>query len=93
MTTPETELPVSNIPRKAVTSSQLAEVGHDPATNTLAVKFKHGSGGIYHYANVTAEDHEKLMKAPSVGSHFIQNIKKNPAKHPFVKHAEQKAAK
>ena len=30
-----------------VTSSQIKEIGHDPKTNTLAVRFKHG-GTLYH---------------------------------------------
>ena len=40
-----------------VTSSQLKEIGHDPATNTLAVRFKHG-GTLYHYAGVDAKKFE-----------------------------------
>lgn len=36
-----------------VTSSQVKEIGHDPATNTLAVRFSHG-GTLYHYASVDA---------------------------------------
>ena len=38
-----------------VKSSQVKAIGHDPATNTLAVQFAHGAGSIYHYPDVTAE--------------------------------------
>lgn len=67
-----------------VESSLLTAIGHDAETQTLAIKFKLG-GSVYHYANFSAEDYEKFSKAESVGSHFIKNIKSNPAKYPFTK--------
>jgi hypothetical protein len=70
----------NNIPMEPVKSSQIAAVGHDPDTNTLAVQFK--SGGTYHYANVTPEQFDGLRGADSVGSHFHQTIRHNEA-HPF----------
>lgn len=51
-----------------VKSLQLAGIGHDPATNTLAVKFS--NGGIYHYEGVTAKDYAAFLGAKSHGSHF-----------------------
>lgn len=56
-----------------VTSSSIAAIGHDPLTNTLAVKF-HG-GKTYHYSNVKPEDAAALMASKSIGSHFGQNIR------------------
>lgn len=63
-----------------VESSQVQEIGHDPATNTLAVRFK--SGGLYHYADVTAEQFSGLQKAKSVGAHLNAHIK---GRHEFKK--------
>jgi hypothetical protein len=68
---------------KPVTSSQLAAIGYDPETQTLAIEFK--SGGRYHYANFSPEDWAKLESAESVGSHFYRNIKPFPDRHPYTK--------
>jgi KTSC domain-containing protein len=53
-----------------VTSSNISEIGHDPDTNTLGVRFQarkgtpEGTPGpLYHYANVPAEKHAALMAA------------------------------
>jgi hypothetical protein len=59
--------------REPVTSSNLAEVGYDPETETLEVLFKHG--GIYQYFNVPAFINERLMTADSVGRFFNAEIK------------------
>ena len=67
---------------KPVTSSQIESIGHDPATNTMAIKFK--GGGLYHYANVKPEQHQQLLGAESIGSHFGKNFKKNSS-HPYTK--------
>lgn len=61
-----------------VQSSQVKAVGHDPATNTLAVQFMHGAGHIYHYPNVTAEAHKAFVESESIGKHFGQHIKQLP---------------
>lgn len=63
-----------------VTSSNVAAVAHDPATNTLHVKFK--NGGTYAYHGVTADEHHALLHAPSVGAHLHHHIK---AKYKGVK--------
>ena len=62
--------------RTPVTSSNIAEIGHDPDTNTLEIKFK--NGGVYSYAGVDAEKHATMMdptKTPSIGAFVHANIK------------------
>ena len=70
-----------------VTSSQIKAIGHHPETNTLAIEFptRAVEPSIYHYANFTAEQFDAFLKAESVGSHFIQNIKKHPDVHPHTR--------
>ena len=64
-----------HIPLTDVESSQVKSIGYDPATQTLAVQFKHGSGAIYHYPDVTADQHQAFLKAESIGAHFGRHIK------------------
>ena len=64
-----------------VKSSQIDQIGHCAATNTLAVKFKHG-GATYHYHGVTAEQFGNLQKAESIGSHLGKHIR---GVHKFTK--------
>lgn len=75
------------IAMQPVTSSQITAIGHDPATNTLAIQFpsKTGSGSLYHYDNFTADQFDAFKSAPSIGSHFIKQIKPNSDKHPYRK--------
>lgn len=61
-----------------VKSSQVKAIGHDPATNTLAVQFAHGAGHLYHYPNVTADMHKAFVESESIGKHFGQHIKALP---------------
>lgn len=74
-----------------VESSQIAAIGHDPETNTLAIQFPvkerylPAKGSLYHYDNFTAEDFAAFLAAPSKGSHFIRTIKANPTKYPYRK--------
>lgn len=56
-----------------VKSSQVHSIGHDTASNTLAVRF--ASGGTYHYHGVTAEQFAAMQKAESVGKYLGQHIK------------------
>lgn len=56
-----------------VNSSTISHIGHDQATNTLTISFK--NGGTYTYEGVPAEEHAKLMSAPSIGKHFMANIR------------------
>lgn len=69
------------IAMSAVKSSQVAEIGHDPATNTLAVRFSRG--GLYHYPGISAEQFTALQQAESIGAHLGKHIK-TPG-HKFVK--------
>jgi KTSC domain-containing protein len=57
---------------KKVKSSAIAEVGHDPQTNTLAVKFHDGK--VYHYSDFTADHFAEFQRQESIGSHFARNI-------------------
>jgi KTSC domain len=56
-----------------VESSNVAGVGHDPAADELHVRFKSGPT-VYVYSNVTAEKHQALMSADSIGGHGHGNI-------------------
>lgn len=73
----------------SVTSSQITEIGHDPATNILAVRFKHG-GTLYHYSGVTAEKFEQFKASESIGSFLGKHIKGH---HDFTKIIEKKEQK
>lgn len=72
-----------------VKSSQIAAIGHDPVTNTLAIQFspkKDGTpGSIYHYANVSAAQFDAFKSADSIGSHFGKVFKHNTKDFPFAK--------
>jgi len=71
---------------KEVKSSQIHSVGHDPATNTLAIRFKgkDGPGGLYHYPNCTAEKFKEFCECESKGKFFGANIKGHKD-HPHTK--------
>lgn len=74
------------IPLQPVASSQLHAIGHDPASDTLAIQFKakDGSpGSLYHYRNFSAADFAEFQAAESLGSHFKRTIKSNPEKYPY----------
>lgn len=62
----------------AVESSQVKAIGHDEATQTLAVQFNHGAGAIYHYPGVSRETFEAFKGAESIGKYFGQNLKHLP---------------
>lgn len=65
--------------RKAVSSSNIRSVGHDPASNVLEVEFS--SGQVFLYEGVPRELADQLVKADSVGRFFAQNIRTQfPAK-------------
>lgn len=63
--------------RQPVESSNIAEIGHDAASNTLEVAFK--SGAIHRYSNVNVDEHKALINAKSVGSHFHAHIRNKPS--------------
>lgn len=64
---------VMNITRKAVRSSNIRSVGHDPKTNEVHVEFH--SGDVWKYPGVSAAEHKAFVSAPSVGSYFHEHIK------------------
>ena len=59
--------------RKAVESSNLAEIGYDENDQTLEVKFK--KGVVYQYYEVPSTTYEELIEADSVGKAFQQLVK------------------
>ena len=67
--------------RTEVKSSLLQSVGYDPATRTLELQFKPKKDGepgkVYSYADVDQLTYEKFKAAPSLGSHFLKQIKPN----------------
>lgn len=69
-----------NITLVAVESSQIASIGYDAASKTLAIAFKKKNGppSVYHYDNVPADVHQQFMAAESKGRFFGANIKANP---------------
>jgi hypothetical protein len=71
----------------AVESSQIAAIGHDAETETLAIQFtsRTGPGSIYHYSNFTAEDFAAFRAAESAGAHFGKFIKPFGDRYPYVK--------
>ncbi len=79
------------IPLQDVVSSQIHSIGHDPETNTLAIRFFRGwgrdqaPGPLYHYANVDAEAYAAFRDAESLGKHFGQHIKPFADKYPYTK--------
>ncbi len=72
-----------NIPITPVESTQIAGIGYDGLSKTLAVKFKGGS--VYHYANVETQLFDDFMAAPSKGKFFGEKIKHFTDKYPFTK--------
>lgn len=56
-----------------VESSNLAAVGYDPTTSTLAVRFTNGT--LYHYPDVKPALHDQLMAAESKGKFFNANLR------------------
>jgi hypothetical protein len=74
-----------------VVSSMLDSIGHDPETQTLAVRFKakgDAPAPLRHYANVTAEVYAALAGAESVGKHFHAAIKSRSDLYPSAKISE-----
>jgi hypothetical protein len=65
--------------RTAVSSSHLASVGYDSATNTLEIEFNDGS--VYQYFNVPESIYRGLMQAASHGTYFDRYIKKGGYSH------------
>lgn len=86
---------MNRIPLNDVQSSQIAAIGHDPKTDTLAIRFKTWKGepsSLYHYANFTADDFAAFEAAESKGRHFGQHIKAHPDKYPYTRIEAKPAA-
>jgi hypothetical protein len=58
-----------------VVSSQVAAIGYDETTRTLAMTFTRGEGAVYHYADVSPETFAALKTAESIGAYFGKHIK------------------
>ncbi len=54
-------------------SSTIEAQGYDPASQTLAIRFK--SGGVYHYAGIPPDLAEEFQSADSPGSFHARNIR------------------
>ncbi|BEP54494.1 hypothetical protein GmRootV118_17380 [Variovorax sp. V118] len=76
------------IAMKPVKSQQVASIGYDAGSKTLAVTFTHGPGTVYQYPGVDAKVHADFLAAESIGTFFGKHIKTRP----FKKFAPPKAA-
>ena len=65
---------VPGINLSPVTSSQIAAVGYDTGSKTLAIQFNNGKK-VYHYAEVEQDEFEQLLHAESIGRHFGKHIR------------------
>ncbi|MET3514316.1 hypothetical protein ABIC63_002088 [Pseudacidovorax sp. 1753] len=75
---PVSDKPYVPIPATKVDSNQVASIGYDASTKTLALTFTRGPGHIYHYPNVEAKTHADFMAAESKGKFFGEHIKPLP---------------
>lgn len=71
-----------------VKSSIVSAVGYDALSQTLHMKFP--SGKVYAYEGVSAEQHEHLMEAESIGKHFGAEIR-GKFKHRLLDLDEEKS--
>lgn len=71
---------------KPVTSSQIARVGYLPDQQALDIEFV--SGGIYRYADVSAEQATALLEAESLGVHFRDHIRNGHATTKYNPHQQ-----
>lgn len=79
----------TRIQMQDVESSQIHSIGHDPETNTLAVRFYRGYGdnrkpaALYHYANFSTSEFVQFRDAESLGRHFKEHIRNETTKYPY----------
>ncbi|AWA39449.1 KTSC domain-containing protein [Pseudomonas fluorescens] len=59
--------------RISVSSSNVASVGHDGASQVLEVEFLNGA--VYEYYDVPEHIYQELIAASSVGSYLAQRVK------------------
>ncbi len=89
MTEP-TKLRPSEIELREVASGNIARIGYDKELLTLVVEFKHG--GKYAYKGVTGEEHQALVEAKSIGSHFAAFIRRKYEGVKLQEFSEQETA-
>lgn len=59
--------------RKPVTSSNIRSIGFE--NGVMEIEFANG-GRVYRYTGPRVQEHyEALMKAPSVGKHFLAHVR------------------
>ncbi|WP_017758189.1 KTSC domain-containing protein [Pseudacidovorax intermedius] len=75
---PVSDKPYVEILMAQVRSNQIACIGYDASTKTLAVQFSRNLDHVYHYPNVEPETHEAFMAAESKGKFFGEHIKPLP---------------
>lgn len=63
--------------RVAVTSSQMASVGYNAASQVLEIQFKNtrGDGSVYQYTDVPPKIYDGFMQSESKGKYFGAHIK------------------
>jgi hypothetical protein len=69
-------------------SSQISATGYDAVSKKMRIQFKDRNGNpgsVYDYDNVEARVYDAMISAPSIGSFFSSEIKKNPARFPYRK--------
>lgn len=79
-TLPEKNGTLLKIPRKAVSSSTIRNIGYDEARKVLTVEFWSKAAAkppVWAYFPISPETYEKLMGAESIGSEFHKSIKTN----------------
>lgn len=72
---PFSDQPRPPIALNPVPSNQIESIGYDSSTSTLAVRFRRGTGAIYHYPGVLAATYDAFVEAESKGQFFDKNIK------------------
>lgn len=77
---PYNDEPRPPIALSPVVSSQVAAIGYDEESKTLAVTFTRGEGAIYHYPDVQPATFVAMKTADSIGAYFGQHIKPLPFK-------------
>jgi hypothetical protein len=75
----------NSIPLMKVASSQISAIGHDAASETLAIQFFHKCqpGNVYHYRNFSVAEYTAFAGAESIGRHFKLHVKPHAEKHPY----------
>ncbi|MDW9593529.1 KTSC domain-containing protein [Sinorhizobium meliloti] len=68
--------------RQPVSSSSLASVGYDPASETLQVEFV-ATGKVYEYYNVPQFMYDRLVEAASIGQFFNAEIRNAYSSNPI----------